>query len=199
VSALTDGDTAILEKLVQALRDYFELAVAPHWPVIRAQVDADCDQRRRILVDGGVYALLNSLRPMLAWSTPAFAETDGEEQGLRFHGARIVLLPAFFSLSPAVVTVPPSQPARLGLSFHPALRTGARQVAPGHRRRPGQGTGRSARADEGCRAATMAAACSTSELATRLGVTLSAVSRHTTVLRQAGLIITRRYRNTALH
>jgi DNA-binding transcriptional ArsR family regulator len=30
-------------------------------------------------------------------------------------------------------------------------------------------------------------------------VTPSAISRHTTVLRQAGLIITRRDRNTALH
>jgi hypothetical protein len=47
VSALTDGDSATLNRLVQALRDYFEVAAAPHWPVIRAQVDADRDQRTR--------------------------------------------------------------------------------------------------------------------------------------------------------
>jgi DNA-binding transcriptional ArsR family regulator len=198
VSALVDGDSATLTRLVQALRDYFEAAVAPHWPVIRAQVDADRDQRTRILVGGGVSAMLNSLRPMLAWSIPAPTETGGAEPGLHFHEARIVLLPAFFVLTPVIVTTA-SQPVRLA---YPSIPLPGRVPGKGG---PAVGNGYGkALADllGPTRAAAlqnMADGCSTTELATRLGVTPSAISRHTSVLRQAGLIITRRDRNTARH
>jgi DNA-binding MarR family transcriptional regulator len=45
----------------------------------------------------------------------------------------------------------------------------------------------------------MVAGCTTSELAALLGVTPSAVSKHTAILREAGLISTHRDRNTVLH
>jgi DNA-binding transcriptional ArsR family regulator len=43
------------------------------------------------------------------------------------------------------------------------------------------------------------ASCSTSELGNRLGVSTAAASQHATVLRNAGLITTRRRRNAVFH
>lgn len=46
---------------------------------------------------------------------------------------------------------------------------------------------------------TLAVGCGTFELAERLGVSPTAGSKHTAVLREAGLITTHRDRNTVLH
>jgi DNA-binding transcriptional ArsR family regulator len=192
---LADGETSAI---VEALRDYFESALGPHWRLIRAQVEADRDRRTQILLNGGVYALLNSLRPAMTWCCPPLTGDSGEDNDVLLHNARLVLLPAFFALSPAVVTGPASQPTRL---VYPAGRdSGQAQPVLGT---PPSGQ-RKALADllGPTRAAalrTMSSGCSTSELATLLGVTPSAISRHTSVLRQAGLINTYRDRNTVLH
>jgi DNA-binding transcriptional ArsR family regulator len=46
---------------------------------------------------------------------------------------------------------------------------------------------------------TIAAGCTTTELARQLGITPATASEHTAILRNTGLILTRRHRNTALH
>jgi DNA-binding transcriptional ArsR family regulator len=189
-TSLADGH---IGTLVTALRDYFEAALTPHWPTVRAQVEADLERRTQTLLTGGVYALLTSLRPLVTWSSPTTAADAGVED-VRLGGARLVLLPAFFSIAPEILTAYDGQPARL---VYPS----ERNLSPA---RTNPGDQRKALADllGPTRAAalrTMAAGCSTSELAALLGVTPSAVSKHTAILREAGLISTHRDRNTVLH
>jgi hypothetical protein len=165
-ASLADGNTAAL---ATALREYFEAALNPHWPTVHAQVEADREHRTQILLTGGVYALLTSLRPLVTWHSPALPAERADDD-VRLGGARLVLMPAFFSVAPEIITACDGQPARL---VYPAERTAApSRTSPGDQRK--------ALADllGPTRAAalrTMAAGCSTSELATLLGVTPSAV------------------------
>lgn len=188
---LADGDPAAL---VTTLRDYFDVALNPHWAMMRTQVEADRERRTQILLAGGVHALLTSLRPLVSWYCPILGEELGEAGDVRLDGARLVLQPAFFALTPEVATARAGQPARL---VYPA----ERGTDP---TRTGAGDQGKALADllGPTRAAalrTMVAGCTTSELAALLGVTPSAVSKHTAILREAGLISTHRDRNTVLH
>jgi DNA-binding transcriptional ArsR family regulator len=186
--ALANGDRSALVPLVQAIADYFQAAVAPHWAAVRARVDADRELRTRALLDGGAVALLASLRPILQWR-PRIATTREDP---RTDRAGLLLSPSYFALLPELVTGADG-PTRL---VYPAVRL------PGPAR-PRRSPGKSLAALLGpTRAAALtivAADCSTSELARRLGVTASAASKHASVLRAAGLLTTHREGNTALH
>lgn len=182
---LVQGAVDGLPRLVQAMREYFRAAVEPHWGTVRAQVDADRELRLGLLAAQGVEAMLESLRPGIEW--------DYAEAGTEAAQDDLVLTPTYFALRPEIVSG--DGPARL---VYPALHRPERQ-----RRGPSSAPSRALSALLGpTRAAALsivAAGCSTSDLAARLGVTPSAVSKHTAVLREAGLIVSRRERNTVLH
>lgn len=190
---LANGSTAALGELTRLLGDYHRLAIAPHWPDLTARVDADRDLRTRILRDGGVSDLLTSLRPAVRWHAPVLETDHGGE--LHLAGTGLLLVPTWFTREAEVIPSPAGDPARLA---YPVAHIG--NPVPSARRGPSKkalaaliGPTRAAAL------ATMATGCSTSELAERLGVTPSAVSKHTAVLRDAGLISTHRDRNTVLH
>lgn len=114
------------------------------------------------------------------------------------EGTGLLLVPTYFSVCPALVTPAPGGIPRL---LYPCVRQASYGSAPDRAARPVRGN---ALADllgptRAAALTVLAVGCSTSELAARLGVTPSAVSKHATVLRRAGLIITHRERNTVLH
>ncbi len=193
-AGLPDGDTTALPRLVQALREYFAVALAPSWEITRAQVEADLAMRTQLLLRSGVDALLASLRPAIRWLSPALEADDAIAGSRSLNGTGLVLVPTFFSICPALI--PASNGATARLHYPP----GRQLTTASTRLRPSP----AALADllgptRAAALAILAVGCSTTELAARLGVTPSAVSKHTTVLRQAGLIITHRDRNTVLH
>ncbi|GAB3160298.1 ArsR/SmtB family transcription factor [Amycolatopsis sp. NPDC004378] len=197
-AALADGDPAGLPRVVQAMRDYHELALEPGWDAVSAQVDADLGMRTQLLLHGGVEALFTGLRPLVRWVAPVLEVDDRVPGTLPSEGTGLLLVPTYFAVCPALLPAAPGGTPRL---HYPCVRQAA----------PPAGFGRGARRAAGnalaellgpTRAAALtvlAVGCSTSELAARLGVTPSAVSKHTNVLRRAGLIITHRERNTVLH
>lgn len=193
-AGLPDGDTGVLPRLVQALRDYFELALAPVWETASAQVEADLAMRTQLVLRGGVDALLASLRPAIRWMSPVLEADEAIAGGWCSHGTGLLLVPTFFSICPALIPMSGGGTARLhyvpGRHLTPA-------AAPRHA--PAAALADLLGPTRAAALAILAVACSTTELAARLGVTPSAVSKHTTVLRQAGLILTHRDRNTVLH
>ncbi|GAB2990044.1 helix-turn-helix domain-containing protein [Amycolatopsis acidiphila] len=193
-SGLVNGSVAGLPRLVQAMREYFEAAVEPHWDTVCAQVDADRELRTRVLSGEGVDALLASLGPALRWSAPTLSAGFGGEP-LVPGGAGMLLVPTYFAVRPEVVLCRRPGPVRLG---YPALHRPVRQRTA-RPLSPNRALGALLGPTRAAALAVVAAGCSTSELAARLGVTPSAVSKHTAVLRAAGLIATRRERNTVLH
>ncbi|MDQ0379712.1 ArsR/SmtB family transcription factor [Amycolatopsis thermophila] len=190
-AALRSGDGAALSRLVQALREYFAAAIAPHWDTVRARVEADRRARVRALAEGGVDGLLATLRPMLRWDPPYLVTGVAGPETPR-GTAGVLMVPVYFTAQPWIV--PDTGPVRLA---YPASAEDPRT------RRGPHATPRALAALLGpTRAAAMtlvAAGCSTSDLATRLGVTPSAASKHMSVLRAAGLIASHRHRNTVRH
>lgn len=64
-----------LGPLGDALAHYHRAALAPYMPRMRALVDADRAVRARAVLDGGVEALLDTLRPVLRWRPPVLEAT----------------------------------------------------------------------------------------------------------------------------
>lgn len=195
---LPDGDTSGLPRLVQAMQDYFEHAVAPGWEVARAQVEADRGMRAPHLLHGGVDTLLSSLRPMVRWQPPTIEAVERIVGVFRAGGAGLVLAPTYFAVCPVIIPAAGDGAARL---LYPSVRQATQASGYGRdvRRSPDNALADLLGSTRAAALAVLAVGCSTSELAARLGVTPSAVSKHTTVLRRAGLITTQRDRNTVLH
>jgi DNA-binding transcriptional ArsR family regulator len=191
-AALGKGTVAGLPRLVHAMREYFEAAVEPHWDTVRAQVEADRERRMRVLADEGVGALLAGLGPVLRWSAPVLSAGLAREP-VAPGGAGMLLAPTYFAVRPQVVRS--AGPVWLG---YPAVHRPIRQRST-KRASPNRALAALLGPTRAAALVIVAAGCSTSELAARLGVTPSAVSKHTAVLRAAGLIATRRERNTVLH
>lgn len=195
-------------QLPAAVREFSDLAVAPHWERVRAHLDSARDTLRETMCAGGVGALLNGLGPGIRWQPPVLEIDDADDGELTLDGRGLVLLPSLFLRRPGrVVPVDhafPDRPPLLVLPSRPRpgdlpgllADTGA---VRGERR---EDTDRLAALMGRTRAAALRAveeSCSNTELAQRLGVTTAAVSQHTAVLRGAGLISTRRSGGHAVH
>lgn len=188
---------AVLPRLAEALHRCYELLIAPHWGRMCAVLEADIGRRALTLVDGGVQALFAELHRDVAW--------DGGQ--LVVHGRRsphsvctvdtaghgLVLLPSVFNWPNVGVDKSPVTAASIrypavgvGLLWEPPPLT-LTGLAPvlGHTRTE--------------ILAALAEPLTTAALATRLGITPSAVSQHLGALRGAGLVSTQRRGRTALH
>jgi DNA-binding transcriptional ArsR family regulator len=197
-AAFADGDTAGLPRLVQAMQDYHDLALAPGWDFVCAQVDADLGMRTQVLLHGGVDALLTGLRPTVRWTAPTVETDDRTAVELVSEGTGLLLVPTYFSVCPTLI---PPAPGGIPRLHYPCVRQTAHAAGYDRavRKAPGNALADLLGPTRAAALTVLAVGCSTSELAARLGVTPSAVSKHTTVLRRAGLIITHRERNTVLH
>jgi DNA-binding transcriptional ArsR family regulator len=191
-----DGDREGLERVVGALRRHYDTAVRPYWDTVQAHVDADRAMRVRLLQEGGGEALLNSFGPMMRWEYPILACDFPADHDLYLDGRGVQLIPAYFSHG---------TPAGLYDSELPPV-----IVYPVGRDLV---TGRSGKDVDDQHAALVALigatrtyvlrliedGCTTGELARRAGVTSGAISQHTRVLREAGLILTSRAGKSVVH
>jgi biotin operon repressor len=191
---LTKPRTAV-RALAATLRDYWELAIAPHWPRICTLLEHDILHRSQALVDGGTRALFEELDPSVRWDGAVlriekectFPTVELDERGL-------LLLPSVFSWPRVViVTAPPWQPTMI----YPARGVGMlwepeRPVPPDAL----------AKLLGSSRAAILAALDrprSTTELARVLEISPGGVSQHLGVLRSAGLVSSRRAQRLVLY
>ncbi|GAA4569657.1 winged helix-turn-helix domain-containing protein [Micromonospora coerulea] len=202
-AALARGEPEVLRHLTDSMARYQELAIAPYWSRIRAAVEADRARRARALLDGGVEGLLTGLRPNMRWEAGMLEVLDyPDTRELHLDGRGLLLVPSFFCARTPVALVDPALPPVL---VYPVDRLGG--LAP----EPGRGAGPATAAGSRpalaallgrTRAAVLAATdagCTTGEVARRLHISPAAASQHTAVLRNAGLLVSHRDRNTVLH
>ncbi|MBB5111685.1 winged helix-turn-helix domain-containing protein [Micromonospora echinospora] len=197
-TALARGEPETLHHLTDAMARYQSLAVTPYWARVQAAVEADRARRARAMLDGGAEGLLASLRPNMRWNSGVLEVLDyPDTRELHLDGRGLLLVPSFFCSRTPVALVDPTLPPVL---VYPVDRLAGLTPASGVGVSP-QGEALAAllgrtrsrvlqAADEGC---------TTGEMARRLHISAAAASQHTTVLRNAGLLVSQRERNTVLH
>lgn len=201
-AALARGEPEALHHLADALQRYRSLALCPYWGRIQAAVEADRTRRARAMLDGGAEGLLASLRPTMRWRSGVLEVPDYPvSRELHLDGRGLLLVPSFFCARTPVALLDPTRPPVL---VYPVDRLGALMPASGPGTGATDGAGRTALAAllGRTRAAVLAVSddgLTTSEVARRLDISPAAVSQHTTVLRNAGLLVSHRDRNTVLH
>ena len=66
--ALRRGPGRRLAEVVALLRAYWERALAPHWPRVRALLEGDVLHRARQMADGGAERLFADVDPTVSWA-----------------------------------------------------------------------------------------------------------------------------------
>ncbi|MFD9436081.1 DUF5937 family protein [Streptomyces sp. NPDC060002] len=190
---LADPERMIRE-LTGVLEEIWHTLLAPDWPRLRALLEADVAFHSRRLAEVGLGGLLPEINRRCGWQAGTLTVASNGEHERHLGGQGLVLMPSVFSW-PDVVSGfdPPWQPTLV----YPArgiggLWTDTTALSPEALvRLLGRG-----------RAGVLGALddpATTSALAHRLGLAPSSVSAHLTVLRDAGLLVSRRYGHQVLY
>ncbi|MGW2380764.1 ArsR/SmtB family transcription factor [Streptomyces sp. NPDC001658] len=197
IGALAEGEREALSRLGTALHDYHRQALAPFWPHIRAQVDADRAVRVRAVLSGGTDGLLASFRPVMRWRPPILEADYPVDRELHLGGRGLLLQPSFFCFRRPVTLAASDLPPVLVYPIQHTLGW----ARPRNASEVGRPTGLGALIGR-TRAAILQEAVTgrtTGELSLRLGISGAAVSQHTAVLRRAGLLLSVRRSRHVLH
>lgn len=196
---LAAGAPATLDRLAGSLRAYHERAIEPFWAVVHAHTDADRALRARAFIDGEADSMLNSLRPALQWRRPVLEAEYPVDYDVHLEGRGLLLIPSYFCWHNPVTLIDRSCPVPV-LVYpveHDLTLTSAHgpfaDLSTARRIGALLGTTR------GRILLALVDMYTTGELARRFGLSTATVSQHTTVLREAGLITTRRDANRSLH
>jgi DNA-binding transcriptional ArsR family regulator len=197
IRSLAEGNLGTLRRLGGTLREYFAVALRPHWTRVRTAFDRDRALRMRAVTDGGVEGMLATLHPALRWRSGLLTMASTCDRDIHLDGRGLLLLPSFFCWRAPITLRDPGLPPVI---VHPmAHDLGWAQPDAELLRDPREALrtllGRT-RAD--LLAALTTGGGSTGELAQRLVVSPASVSQHTAALRDSGLIVTRR-RGPAVH
>ncbi|MER8262858.1 transcriptional regulator [Streptomyces griseus] len=179
---LAAGDRAARQELDAALAVYFRELLAPQRRLIDDVVHSDRAHHSRDVLRGGAERLLSTLSPRIRWEPPTLIADYPRDGDLHLRGRGISLIPSFFCTRRPITLIDPDLP--------PVL------VYPASRRSEGAEAfdalpellGRT-RAMALC---ALICACSTGELAVRIGVSIASASKHASVLRKARLITSTR-------
>ncbi|WP_336211880.1 ArsR/SmtB family transcription factor [Nonomuraea sp. LPB2021202275-12-8] len=200
---LLDGDREAVDELVVALRGIYRSGIAPYWQAINTHLHVRRTADAARMAEAGLEGMLPQLHSSLRWCPPVL-EVAGyrpfiDPTDFHLQGRGLLLAPSLYCTTPLIFTAMDSP--RPTLLIYPALPD---PVAIARIWTPGATAHRSLNALLGStRSAVLEAIAdrpmSTTDLAGRLGFSISGASHHTKVLRDAGLIATLRDGNRVLH
>jgi DNA-binding transcriptional ArsR family regulator len=174
-----------LKRLVDTLRRYHDLALAPYWPRVHEHLEGDTLKRGQALALGGVEALLSNLHPKASYSGGVLTLDKTYEALMEPAGRGITLVPCVFAWPRVEVLVQPG--------YKPTLAYGPRGVANlwSSSSPASNGTALEA-ALSAVRASVLKnllpVPCTTTELAHQLHLSPAAISAHLSRLRAAQLV-----------
>ena len=183
-----------LGRLVERLREFWEVALADRWPRIRALLDADLAYRAGRLTTGGVARLFEDIHHTVAWRGRELRIENDYEARIALGGRGVLLVPSVFHWQrPASISTPPWQPTLI----YPA-----RGVAALWEQSPQASPQAVARVIGRTRAdllAELEIPQTTTALAARMRLRAGGVSQHLTALRDAGLVSATRQGRAVLY
>lgn len=190
------GDPDTLRSIGRAIREFHEGVIGPHGDLIHTELNAECAARAWVALRGGTEALLDSFAPLMTWASPVLRVRYPVRQTLRLNGRGLRLVPSFFSWRyPITLADPDLTPTLVYPIGH----------RPGwaHPTRSDHRDGSQLAALLGSTRATLLEAAAeghtTTQLAQLAGISAATATHHTTVLRDADLICSRREANTVIH
>jgi DNA-binding transcriptional ArsR family regulator len=197
-----DSELRLRRELGEAITSFHAAAILPHWPQMRAFLQAERARQAHCMATAGIDRFLASLCPPLIQWHPPFLHVRSAGRTMYeddLAGAGLIIVPSVFrSQFPGLTTdlAVPGAPRRL---VYPAVRDlgTARQLWT----EPRDGRALAAllgRTRSGALEA-VADGCGTGELALRVGISPAAASQHAAVLRRAGLITTQRDGGSVMH
>ncbi|WP_405456128.1 helix-turn-helix domain-containing protein [Streptomyces sp. NBC_00101] len=193
---LADGCPRALGRLGSALRAYHRVAVEPYLGAMRAQAAADRTARAEAVLTHGAEGLLIVHGELPGWR---YRERELRapypiERGLALRGRTLTLVPAFFCVRSPIALADEELPPVL---VHPL------SPAPGWLERRHLGGDAPAAQLIGASRAELLRILdrpmTTMDLAAALRLAPSTASRHATVLREAGLLLSQRQGVRVLH
>ena len=188
------GDpAAAAARLADVLHTYWERVLAPHWPRMRALLDADVLWRARRLADGGARLLFADLHETLSWHGDRLTAEGRCDYSGGLSGTGLLLAPSAMVWPIVRTMLAPYQPTVI----YPARAVGTLwEVGPPPTGGVLEGLlGRS-------RAAVLLALsepASTTAMARSLGLTPGAVSQHLSILLANGLVTRARVGGSVLY
>ncbi|MGW5669384.1 ArsR family transcriptional regulator [Micromonospora sp. NPDC003776] len=93
---VTDREAA-LNRLADGVQAYWDAAIAPWWPAMRAALDEEVLHRARALAAHGPDALLSDLHERVRWEKPVLTLVKPPEQSFQAVDQRLLLIPLIFS------------------------------------------------------------------------------------------------------
>jgi DNA-binding transcriptional ArsR family regulator len=191
---IAEGDPAALRELTTVMRAYYEIAVGPHRRTVDAAIEHDRAVRVHEMALKGVEGLLHSLRPLVEYSDGELRVPSHPDQEIRLSGRGLLLVPSYFCINHPVTMFDENLTPVL---VYPVERRHDLLPEPQADRRQGL-----AALIGPTRAAVLAAVLegrTTTDLARRVGISPGSASEQAAVLREAGLIVSRRDRNRMIH
>ncbi|MGW2634458.1 ArsR family transcriptional regulator [Streptomyces chattanoogensis] len=186
---------ARLARVVEEIRTYWDLALAPYWARIRAVLDADVSHRARQVAERGATHLLNDLHTSVRWDDETLRLLRRpKDLNRKTAGQGLLLIPSVFTGPEPFTRVTPPDPPQLA---YPARGIGALWES-----RPITGTGALAAVLGRSRTLLLTeleSPASTTELAGRTGLSPARVSQNLTALRDAGLVSAHRAGRSVLY
>jgi DNA-binding transcriptional ArsR family regulator len=187
VRPLLDDPAAGLDRLATVMRAYWERAIEPWWPAIRAVLEADVVHRARRLTAGGTLEVFAALHRAVRWRDGVVEVNRFTDHDVDLDGRGLLLVPTVFAW--------PEVFAMVDEPWQPALIYTPRGVgslwAPPPEPDPGALDALLGRRRAAILRA-LGAPATTQHLAERLRASAAGVSEHLGVLRRAGLVASQR-------
>ena len=173
-----------MAKLTELMTAYWKRVIEPHWPVLRATLEADIAYRAGRLAEGGPLAAFADLHDEVGWRDGALVVDRQYDSTVELAGRGLLLVPVAFAW--------PDLWAMIDPPWLPAVVYAPRGVATLWE--PAEHAPDALAALLGRRRAAILAAlpATTQELARAHAASAAGVSEHLAVLRRAGLVAGRR-------
>ncbi|WP_020520989.1 ArsR/SmtB family transcription factor [Catelliglobosispora koreensis] len=188
-----DDPRAGLAQVAAEIKTYWQLAIAAHWPRIRALLEAEVFYRARRLAEDGAEGLLNDLHQRVRWEEGTLSIAHRYCSGTTaLEGAGLLLVPSAF-VWPSVLSVSKAEQPQLA---YPARGVATLWECPAEAPDALVAVIGKTRAQL---LAALDAPVSTTDLARRTGLSAGGVSQQLNALRAAGLVTAHRSGHAVLN
>jgi DNA-binding transcriptional ArsR family regulator len=180
---LADDPASWLPTVGEQMREYWKIAIEPHWPRIRALLEGDVMYRARQLALGGAELLFADLHPAVSFADGVVTVDKQHEKEFHPQGQGLLMIPAVFDW-PGIAVL-------FGRGYQPTLSYSPRGIANLWEPASAHEGGAMDELIGGTRADILRALeipMTTSEIAQRLHLTAAAVSQQLGLLRRAGVV-----------